>query len=87
MVLSGSGDCFSSRCFVTYLCRAAGIRAVSCVGDNLDGMTLAKADGKLYVALTGFKDSQPRKYRIYEPTADSLQSIVTRSHIDLSYFD
>lgn len=87
MVLSGSGDCFSSRCFVTYLCRAAGIRAVPCVGDNLDGMTLAKADGKFYVVLTGFKDNQPRKYRIYEPPADSLQSIVTRSHIDLSYFD
>lgn len=87
MVLSGSGDCFSSRCFVTYLCRAAGIRAVPCVGDNLDGMTIAKADGKFYVVLTGFKDNQPRKYRIYEPPADSLQSIVTRSHIDLSYFD
>lgn len=87
MVLSGSGDCFSSRCFVTYLCRAAGIMAVPCVGDNLDGMTLAKADGKLYVVLTGFNDSQPRKYRVYEPPAASLQSIVTGSHIDLSYFD
>lgn len=87
MVLSGSGDCFSSRCFVTYLCRAAGIRAVPCVGDNLDGMTLAKADGKFYVVLTGFKDNQPRKYRVYEPPADSLQNIVARSHIDLSYFD
>lgn len=87
MALGGSGDCFSSRCFVRYLCQAAGIKAVICVGDNLDGMTLVKADGKLYVVLTGFRDTQPRKYRIYEPTEDSLQSIVSRSHIDLSYFD
>lgn len=87
MALGGSGDCFSSRCFVKYLCQAAGIKAVICVGDNLDGMTLVKVDGKLYVVLTGFKDTQPRKYRIYEPTEDSLQSIVSRSHIDLSYFD
>ena len=87
MALGGSGDCFSSRCFVKYLCQAAGIKAVICVGDSLDGMTLAKADGKLYVVLTGFKDTQPRKYRVYEPPTDSLQSIVTRSHIDLSYFN
>ena len=87
MALGGSGDCFSSRCFVRYLCQAAGIKAVICVGDSLDGMTLAKADGKLYVVMTGFRDTQPRKYRIYEPTEESLQSIVSRSHIDLAYFD
>lgn len=87
MALSGRGDCFSSRCFVKYLCLAAGIKALICVGDSLDGMTLVKADGKMYVILTGFRDTQPRKHRIYEPTKDSLQSIVSRSHIDLSYFD
>lgn len=87
MVISGGGDCFSSRYFVKYLCEAVGIKALACIGEDYDGNTLVKADGKMYIVVTGFNEPQPRRYMIMELTDQALQNVAKGSRIDLSYFE
>jgi hypothetical protein len=87
MVISGGGDCYASRYFVKYLCEAEGIKALACLGDDYHGKTLVKAEGKMYVVVTGFNEPKPRKYMIMELSETSLQNVAEGSRIDLSYFD
>jgi hypothetical protein len=87
MVISGGGDCFASRYLVKYLCDAEGIKALACAGENYHGDTLVKADGKMYIVVTGFNEPKPRRYMIMEMTEQTLQKVAEESRIDLSYFD
>lgn len=87
MVISGGGDCYASRFFVKYLCEAQGIKALALLGENFDGKTLVKADGRMYIVVTGFNEPKPRRYMIMNPTEENLQNIARLSRIDLSYFD
>lgn len=87
MVISGGGDCFSSRYFVKYLCESVGMKALSCIGENYHGNTLVQADGKMYIVVTGFNEPRPRRYMILQPSDENLQNIAKESRIDLSYFD
>lgn len=87
MVISGGGDCFSSRYFVKYLCESVGIKALACIGEDYHGQTLVKSDGKMYIVVTGFNEPQPRRYMIMELTDQALQNVARGSRIDLSYFD
>lgn len=87
MVISGGGDCYASRYFVKYLCEALGIKALALLGEKFDGKTLVKADGKMYVVVTGVNEPKPRRYLIMQPSDENLQNIAKLSRIDLSYFD
>ena len=87
MVLSGGGDCYASRYLVKYLCDAVGMKALACLGDDYHGKTLVKADGKMYLTVTGFNEPKPRRYMIMELTDQTLQNVAKESRIDLSYFD
>ena len=87
MVISGGGDCYASRYFVKYLCEAVGIKALALLGDNFHGKTLVKADGKMYITVTGFDEPKPRRYMIMQPSEENLQNIARQSRLDLSYFD
>jgi hypothetical protein len=87
MLITGGGDCYASRYLVKYLCEAAGLKALACLGENYDGKTLVKADGKMYIVVTGFNEPKPRKYMIMELTEKTLQNVAEGSRIDLSYFD
>jgi hypothetical protein len=87
MVISGGGDCYASRYLVKYLCDAEGIKALACLGENYDGDTLVKADGKMYIVVTGFDEPKPRRYMIMEMTEQTLRNVAEGSRIDLSYFD
>lgn len=87
MVVSGGGDCFSSRWFVKYLCEAVGIKALACVGTGMDGTTLAKADGEMYIVVTGFNTQEKGRYLLYKPNESTLQRVVATSKIDMAYFD
>lgn len=87
MVISGGGDCFSSRYFVKYLCESVGMKALSCIGENYHGNTLVQADGKMYIVVTGFNEPRPRRYMILQPSDENLRNIAKESRIDLSYFD
>jgi hypothetical protein len=87
MLITGGGDCYASRYLVKYLCEGAGLKALACLGENFDGKTLVKADGKMYIVVTGFNEPKPRKYMIMELTETSLQNVAEGSRIDLSYFD
>lgn len=87
MVISGGGDCYASRYFVKYLCEAQGLEALALSGENDHGKTLVKADGRMYVVVTGFDEPKPRRYMIMTPSDEALQNIARGSRIDLSYFD
>lgn len=87
MVISGGGDCYASRYFVKYLCEAEGIKALALLGEDYHGKTLVKADGKMYIVVTGFNEPKPRRYMIMELTDQALQNVARESRIDLSYFD
>jgi hypothetical protein len=87
MLITGGGDCYASRYLVKYLCEGAGLKALACLGENYHGKTLVKADGKMYIVVTGFNEPKPRKYMIMELTETSLQNVAEGSRIDLSYFD
>lgn len=87
MVISGGGDCYASRYLVKYLCDAVGMKALACLGDDYHGKTLVKADGKMYLTVTGFNEPKPRRYMIMELTDQALRNVAEESRIDLSYFD
>lgn len=87
MVISGSGDCFSSRYFVKCLCESVGMKALSCIGEDYHGNTLVQADGKMYIVVMGFNEPRSRRYMILQPSDENLQNIAKQSRIDLSYFD
>ena len=87
MVISGGGDCYASRYFVKYLCEAQGIKALALLGENFHGKTLVKADGEMYIVVTGIDEPKPRRYMIMQPSDENLRSIAKQSRIDLSYFD
>ena len=87
MVISGGGDCYASRYFVKYLCEAQGIKALALLGEDYHGNTLVKADGRMYIVVTGINEPKPRRYMILKPSDENLQNIATQSRIDLSYFD
>ena len=42
MVISGGGDCFSSRYFVKYLCESVGMKSLSCIGEDYHKNTLVQ---------------------------------------------
>lgn len=87
MAISGGGDCYASRYFVKYLCETVGIKALACIGEGYDGNTLVKADGKMYIVVTGFNEPRPRRYMLMELTDQALQNVAKGSRIDLSYFE
>lgn len=87
MVISGGGDCYASRYFVKYLCEAQGIKALALLGENLHGKTLVKADGRMYIVVTGIDEPKPRRYMIMQPSDENLRNISKQSRIDLSYFE
>ena len=87
MVISGGGDCYASRYFVKYLCEAQGIKALALLGEDYHGNTLVKADGRMYIVVTGINEPKPRRYMILKPSDENLQNIAKQSRIDLSYFD
>lgn len=87
MVLSGGGDCYSSKYFVKFLSEAVGMKALACLGDDYHGQTLIKADGEMYITVTGFNEPKPRRYMIMKLSDKALQNVAKCSRIDLTYFD
>ena len=87
MVVSGGGDCYSYRWFVKHLCDSIGVKALACLGPGSDGMNLCKADGEMYIMITGFNTDVRGKYMLYKPSEETLKRVVSNSKIDLSYFD
>ena len=87
MVISGGGDCYASRYFVKYLCEEQGIKALALLGEAYHGKILVKADGRMYIVVTGFNEPKPRRYMIMQPSDENLRNIAKESRIDLSYFE
>jgi hypothetical protein len=87
MVISGGGNCYASRYLVKYLCEEEGIKALACNETSYHGKTLVKADGKMYIVVTGFDEPKPRRYMIMELTEQTLQNVAADNGIDLLYFD
>lgn len=87
MVVSGGGDCYSYRWFVKYLCDSIGVKALACLGSGSDGMDLCKADGEMYIMITGFNTDVPGRYLLYKPSEETLKRVVSNSKIDITYFD
>lgn len=87
MVVSGGGDCYSHRWFVKYLCDSIGVKALACLGPRSDGMDLCKADGDMYIMITGFNTDVRGRYLLYKPSEEMLKRVVSNSKIDITYFD
>lgn len=81
------GDCSASRYALQYMCEHMGIKAVACRDIDYHGETLVKADGVFYMVITGYNEPKPRKYTIYEMTAEGLEKLVKENNINLAYFN
>lgn len=81
------GDCSASRYALQYMCEHMGIKALACRDMDYHGQTLVKADGVYYMVITGYNEPKPRKYTIYEMTAEELATLVEENNIDLTYFN
>lgn len=86
MMVQGGGDCMASRVAMMQICREIGLKACACYEFEDHGETIVKADGILYLVITGFNEPKPRQYMITELTAESFADYVERNHIDPAYF-
>lgn len=86
MMVQGGGDCMASRVAMMEICREIGLKACACYQYEDHGETIVKADGILYLVITGFNEPKPRQYMITELTAESFADYAERNHIDPAYF-
>lgn len=86
MLVQGGGDCMASRVAMMEICRAIGLKACACYQYEDHGETIVKADGVLYLVITGFNEPKPRRYMVMELTAESFADYAERNHIDPAYF-
>lgn len=86
MMVQGGGDCMASRVAMMEICREIGLKACACYQFEDHGETIVKADGVLYLVITGFNESKPRRYMVMELTAESFADYVERNHIEPAYF-
>ena len=84
-IITGSGDCMASRWAVMYFCRYLGLRAAACPDLDSHGMTVVRADGKVYVVTTGFGGKKPRYYNIIEITRETFDRINEKNNISPDY--
>ena len=84
-IITGSGDCMASRWAVMYFCRDLGLKAAACPNLDSHGMTVVRADGKVYLVTTGFTGRKPRYYEIREITRETFDKINEGNHIDPDY--
>lgn len=81
------GDCSASRYALQYMCQHMGIKALGCRDIDRHGQTLVKADGKFYMVITGYNEPRPRRYTIYEMSAEAVEKLAAELKMDLKYFD
>ncbi len=86
MMVQGGGDCMASRVAMMEICREIGLKACACYQFEDHGETIVKADGVLYLVITGFNEPKPRQYMVAELTAESFADYAERNHIDPAYF-
>lgn len=86
MMVQGGGDCMASRVAMMQICREIGLKACACYQYEDHGETIVKADGVLYLVITGFNEPKPRSYMITKLTAESFADYAERNHIDPAYF-
>lgn len=86
MMVQGGGDCMASRVAMMEICREIGLKACACYQFEDHGETIVKADGVLYLVITGFNEPKPRRYMITELTAEGFADYAERNHIDPAYF-
>ena len=86
MLVQGGGDCMASRVAMMQICREIGLTACACYQFEDHGETIVKADGVLYLVITGFNEPKPRRYMITELTAEGFADYAERNHIDPAYF-
>lgn len=87
LLIRQKGDCMASRFAMMYLARDNGLKAVACPDFDCHGQTLVKADGKMYLVVTGFGGERPRGYALLEMTdMAALKEKAEINHIDLGYF-
>ena len=86
MMIQGGGDCMASRVAMMEICREIGLKACACYQFEDHGETIVKADGVLYLVITGFNEPKPRQYMVTELTAESFADYAERNHIDPAYF-
>ncbi len=86
MLVQGGGDCMASRVAMMEICREIGLKACACYQFEDHGETIVKADGILYLVITGFNEPKPRQYMITELTAESFADYAERNNIDPAYF-
>lgn len=84
--LTGKGDCSASRYALQYMCNHMGLKAIACSNLDAHGETLVYADGRFYVAVTGYNEPKPRRYAIYETGGEALEKLVEENNIDLDCF-
>lgn len=87
MLIIGSGDCYASRFAVMMICRDIGLKAVACYCFEDHGKTIVRADGKIYLVITGYAGEKPRDYDIYELDDEAFDELAERNHIDKKYFN
>ena len=85
--LLNKGDCMASRWAVGVLCRYMGIKARECYRIEYHGNTLVKADGELYMVVTGYNEPRPRSYSMWKVSEEELETVVEDNRIDLKYFE
>jgi len=85
-IITGQGDCMASRYGVMFYCKELGLTAAACPNFDCHGMTIVKADGKVYIVTTGSKGSKPREYMINEISGVVLERLCDKNYIDLNCF-
>ena len=84
-IITGRGDCMASRWAVMHFCRELGLKAAACPSIDSHGMTVVRADGKVYVVTTGFTGKKPRYYEVREITRETFDKINKGNNIDPDY--
>lgn len=86
MLEAGAGDCMASRCAVMMISRRCGLRSAAVFGLENHGMTVVRADGHIYLTVTGTDEPIPRSYSITELNDEDFRRICSSCHIDTDYF-
>lgn len=86
MFVVGGGDCMASRIAMMYMCRELGLKACACTDLDDHGQTVVKADGKIYMVITGFTGKKPRYYQITEMSEESFKKKCESARLDPAYF-
>ena len=68
-----------------YFCRNLGLRAAACPSLDSHGMTVVRADDKVYLVTTGFTGKKPRYYEVREISRETFDEINEENHIDPDY--